>query len=91
MLITTLALPLGIARDVYVEGYYRQDGTYVRPHYRSAPDGVNNYGSSRNSYELLNPRLRDNDGDGSPNYLDLNDGNDGLFNSYDIYQYGILR
>ena len=22
---------------VYVEGYYRKDGTYVRPHYRSAP------------------------------------------------------
>lgn len=27
--------------DVYVEGYYRSDGTYVRPHMRSSPDGVN--------------------------------------------------
>lgn len=24
-------------RTVYVRGYYRKDGTYVRPHYRSAP------------------------------------------------------
>lgn len=31
--------------DVYVKGYTRSDGTYVSPHYRSAPDGVisNNY------------------------------------------------
>ena len=26
------------AKDVHVKGYYRKDGTYVRPHYRSAPD-----------------------------------------------------
>jgi hypothetical protein len=25
--------------DVYVRGYYRKDGTYVRPHHRSDPDG----------------------------------------------------
>lgn len=25
--------------DVYVSGYYRKDGTYVQPHYRSDPDG----------------------------------------------------
>lgn len=33
--------------DVYVSGYTRSDGTYVRSHYRSAPDGIssNNYGS----------------------------------------------
>ena len=29
------------ANDVYVEGYYRSDGTYVKPHYRSAPNGTN--------------------------------------------------
>ncbi|WP_150787870.1 hypothetical protein [Pseudomonas fluorescens] len=27
------------ARDVSVSGYTRNDGTYVAPHYRSAPDG----------------------------------------------------
>jgi hypothetical protein len=49
----TLALPsITYARsfrssssDVYVHGYYRKNGTYVQPHYRSAPDGIisNNY------------------------------------------------
>lgn len=31
--------------DVHVRGYYRRNGTYVRPHWRSAPDGtpLNNY------------------------------------------------
>ena len=24
--------------DVFVRGYYRKNGTYVQPHYRSAPD-----------------------------------------------------
>jgi hypothetical protein len=31
--------------DVYVNGYYRSDGTYVQPHVRTNPDGnpYNNY------------------------------------------------
>lgn len=29
-------VPVG---NVYVRGYRRKDGTYVRPHYRSRPDG----------------------------------------------------
>lgn len=33
--------------DTYVNGYTRQDGTYVAPHYRSSPDSnrFNNYSS----------------------------------------------
>ena len=27
----------GVPKTVYVDGYYRSDGTYVRGHYRSAP------------------------------------------------------
>jgi len=27
------------AKDTYVHGYFRSNGTYVSPHYRSAPDG----------------------------------------------------
>lgn len=36
-----------LAQDVHVDGYYRGDGTYVRPHTRSAPDDSvsNNYGA----------------------------------------------
>jgi hypothetical protein len=39
------------AGDVWVNGYYRSDGTYVRGHYRSAPDGNswNNYSTKGNT------------------------------------------
>ena len=79
----------GVYADVYVNGYYRSDGTYVRPHIRSSPDGYrwNNYGPSRNRYQLMNPRSRDNDRDGIPNYLDRDDDNDGIFDDYDRNQY----
>jgi hypothetical protein len=33
----TIATPAHAA--VGVRGYHREDGTYVQPHYRSAPDG----------------------------------------------------
>jgi hypothetical protein len=34
-----LLLPLAASAAVHVNGYYRKDGTYVAPHYRSNPDG----------------------------------------------------
>jgi hypothetical protein len=35
--------------DVFVHGYTRADGTYVKPHYRSDPDGDfnNNWSTPR--------------------------------------------
>ena len=38
------------ARDVHVDGYTRSNGTYVQPHYRSAPDSTptNNYSHEGN-------------------------------------------
>lgn len=33
---------LATAKDIYVNGYDRKDGTYVEPHYRSAPDSTRN-------------------------------------------------
>lgn len=38
-------------RDVQVDGHFRQDGQYVQPHHRSAPDQnqYNNYNSQGNS------------------------------------------
>ena len=36
-----LAAP-ALASDTYVPGYLRHDGTYVAPHYRSAPDATPN-------------------------------------------------
>ena len=29
-----------MAQDVNVRGYTRRDGVYVRPHVRTAPDGI---------------------------------------------------
>lgn len=73
----------------WVNGYYRKDGTYVRGHYRSNPDGYkwNNYGPSRNESDRYNPYGRDYDNDGSPNYLDRDDDNDGYMDDYDDSQY----
>jgi hypothetical protein len=40
---------VGSSNDVYVNGYYRKNGTYVQSHYRSAPNSTtyDNYGSRR--------------------------------------------
>ncbi len=51
LIIAMLLLGAGTAQaDVYVNGYYRKDGTYVQPHYRSNPDGnrFNNYSTQGN-------------------------------------------
>lgn len=79
-----------LAKDVYVKGYTRSDGTYVRPHVRSSPDSYksNNYGPSKRDSELMNPRSRDYDKDGTPNYLDNDDDNDGKLDNNDSSQYG---
>ncbi|MEQ1893761.1 MAG: hypothetical protein ABL998_14550 [Planctomycetota bacterium] len=47
---TKVSPPQGYGADVYVQGYARQDGTHVRPHHRSAPDGnpLNNWSTSGN-------------------------------------------
>jgi len=77
------------AKDVHVRGYTRRDGTYVRPHIRSSPDSSrwNNYGPSQDSSQLMNPRSRDADGDGLPNYLDQDDNNNGIIDDEDSSQY----
>lgn len=80
----------GNAYAGWVKGYTRKDGTYVAPHYRSNPDQYkwNNYGPSRRNSERLNPYGRDNDRDGVPNYLDMDDNNNGILDDFDSNQYG---
>jgi len=39
--------------DVRVRGYYRRNGTYVQPHYRSNPDG--NFYNNWSTYPNINP------------------------------------
>jgi len=58
----------GSGGHVHVNGYTRKDGTYVQPHYRTAPDGIktNNWSHSGN----VNPytgKVGTNT-DSSPNY-----------------------
>lgn len=50
VLIALLLASSSFAKDVYVDGHMRRDGTYVAPHHRSAPDNnqSNNYGSQGN-------------------------------------------
>ena len=76
----------------YVRGYYRSDGTYVRPHYRSNPDGIkwNNYGSPSSSqrrqykdYHVLPSYNYDYDDDGISNQYDFDDDNDSLFDDWE--------
>ena len=41
MLVSVLIIVSGTAfASVYVNGYYRSNGTYVQRHYRSNPDGI---------------------------------------------------
>lgn len=49
-LVLMLGAQVAWAQDVYVDGYYRDNGTYVQPHYRSAPDSSynNNWSVSPN-------------------------------------------
>jgi len=41
----TFLFSINLTAQVKVKGYYKKDGTYVQPHYRSSPDGnpYNNY------------------------------------------------
>jgi hypothetical protein len=58
MLVTLLGLIFllsndATAGDVRVKGYYRKDGTYVPPHYRSSPD--DNFSNNWSTYGNRNP------------------------------------
>lgn len=50
-IVCTIALPADAA--VRVRGYYRSNGTYVKPHYRSNPDG--NFYNNWSTYPNSNP------------------------------------
>lgn len=42
------AITSAASADVYHRGYYRNNGTYVQPHYQTVPNGTqrDNYGST---------------------------------------------
>jgi hypothetical protein len=41
---------VGVSARVHVNGYYRQNGTYVAPHWRSSPDGIESNNWSYQGY-----------------------------------------
>jgi len=49
MCVTTLTAEA----NVHVRGYYRRNGTYVQPHWRSNPDG--NFHNNWSTYPNINP------------------------------------
>lgn len=75
-----LSCSLASARDVYVRGHVRKDGSYVQPHIRSAPDSYrsNNYGRGSKGGSYGSAWSRDQDRDGVSNRFDFDDDNDGI-------------
>ena len=45
------SIGISFAQDVHVKGYFKKNGTYVKPHYRSRPDGnlFNNWSTKGNT------------------------------------------
>jgi hypothetical protein len=82
--------PQSVSAESYVNGYYRANGTYVKPHTRSSPDSYryNNYGSpsakqSYSNFGVTPSWSRDSDSDGLSNQFDLDDNNDGQMDDYE--------
>ena len=53
VLVVVCAATVTAYADVHVRGYYRSNGTYVQPHYRSNPDG--NFYNNWSTYPNVNP------------------------------------
>ncbi len=51
--VSSLACVESVSADVWVRGHVRSNGTYVRPHYRSNPDG--NFSNNWSTYPNVNP------------------------------------
>lgn len=68
--------------DVWVEGYYKDDGTYVQGHWRSDPDGNfwNNYSTKGN----INPYTGEVGTRTYESYLKDKYGFSNIYNNYDL-------
>lgn len=82
-LVSSLISPLQAASrrhssdDVYVGGYSKRDGTYVEPHYRSAPNANkwDNYDYKPSQPQYNAPRENPSSNWNTPNPGRLNDNN----------------
>ena len=75
LLIASIAIPIDNAfSQTYIQGYYRSNGTYVAPHWKSSPDrSYNNNWSVKPNYNpytgkrgTRNPTWNDRNLDQSP-------------------------
>jgi hypothetical protein len=73
LIFSLLLLPAfpAFADDVSVKGYFRQDGAYVQPHMRSAPDS--SYNNNWSTYPNVNPYTGQ-QGTRQPQLFDSNSG-----------------
>ncbi|MGG4385224.1 NTF2-like N-terminal transpeptidase domain-containing protein [Priestia megaterium] len=67
--------------DVSVRGYYRKDGTYVRPHMRSDPDG--NFNNNWSTKGNINPYTGEEGTKTSPSDSGLYDSSNDSYNNSD--------
>ncbi len=69
-------------RQVYVNGYYRSNGTYVQPHYRTSPN--NTVYDNWSTYPNVNPYTGQT---GTKNYNNSFQGNSSYYNNnyYNTY------
>lgn len=91
VVITLLVVPLvSEARGaVHVNGYYRSNGTYVQPHYRSAPDGnpYNNWSYPGNTNPYTGEMAGGNPDTYLKNYYDKSSGSSYSSPSYSLPSY----
>ncbi len=68
--LVSLIGPAQANADTYVRGYYRSNGTYVQPHYRSSPDSsvTNNYSYCGNTNPYTGTTGTQGCGSGSSSY-----------------------
>jgi len=57
------------AGETYVDGYYRKDGTYIAPHWRSTPDS--SYNNNWSTWPNINPHTGQ-QGTREPKVYDVN-------------------
>jgi hypothetical protein len=65
--------------QVYVNGYYRSNGTYVQPHYRTSPN--NTVYDNWSTYPNVNPYT----GNTGTRHYDYNSGYQNTYNSNNYY------
>ena len=85
-----LLFSASVFSDTFVQGYFKKDGTYVAPHYRSSPDkSYNNNWSVKPNINLYTGKqgTRNSTYNDRYPYSNSRRGNSGLYDSYNKYNH----